>query len=163
MSQADAQHAEQTLKLGLVALETSRIGQQKAQNADLKRFAAFEIDEQTTLAEVLTSIMDPSTTASTSPAASGGQLPLTAPNPGVPMDAQGREMVQKLQGAQAGAGFDREYLQGQVQGHQALLQVQDRYLQSKPQNREHMSVALLAQGRIREHLALLQAIQSKLG
>jgi putative membrane protein len=166
MSQADLQHVEQTLRLGLVALETSRVGQQKAQNADLKRFAGFEIDEQTTLAEVLTSMREPSTTASTgaAPNATGaGQPPLTAPAPGVAMDAQGREMVQKLQSAQAGPAFDREYLAGQVQGHQALLQTQERFLQTKPQNREHMSVALLAQARIREHLSLLQEIQSKLG
>jgi putative membrane protein len=166
MGEADLQHVEQTLKLGLVALETSRVGQQKAGNADLKRFAAFEIDEQTTLAEVLTSMREPSTTASTVAApnaTAGGQPASTAPAPGVAMDAQGREMVQKLQSAQAGPAFDREYLAGQVQGHQALLQTQERYLQTKPRNREHMIVALLAQARIREHLSLLQDIQSKLG
>jgi putative membrane protein len=63
MTQADMQHMQQTMQLGMVALETSRIAQQKVQNADLKRFATFEVQEQTTLSEVLHSMMEP--TAST--------------------------------------------------------------------------------------------------
>jgi predicted outer membrane protein len=78
------------------------------------------------------------------------------------MDAKGREMIQKLQSAQAGQAFDREYLQGQMEGHSALLQVQTQYLQSNPQNREHANVAKLARGMITEHIALLEDIQSKL-
>jgi putative membrane protein len=75
------------------------------------------------------------------------------------MDASAREMVQKLQGQQAGAEFDRMYLEGQLQGHRSLLQVQERYLQSNPQNREHVNVARMARGQIREHIALLEDMQ----
>ncbi len=75
------------------------------------------------------------------------------------MDAGARDMVQKLQNQQAGADFDRMYLQGQLQGHRDLLQVQERYLQSNPQNREHVNVARMARGQIREHIALLEDMQ----
>jgi putative membrane protein len=50
---------------GMVARETSRIALEKARNADLKQFAQFEVDEQTTLSEVLNSMMEPATTATT--------------------------------------------------------------------------------------------------
>jgi len=64
-----------------------------------------------------------------------------------------------LQSKQAGADFDKAYLDGQLQGHRNLLQVQEQFLQSNPQNREHMNVAKLASGRIREHIALLETMQ----
>jgi len=157
MSQADVQHMQQTMQLGMVALETSRIAQQKAQNADLKQFATFEVQEQTTISEVLQSMMDPAATAATS-AQAGGTTGAT----GMQMPAEARQMVQKLQSAQAGAEFDREYLQGQMQGHRELLQVQERYLSSNPQNREHMNVAKMARTQIREHIALLEDMQQKI-
>jgi putative membrane protein len=160
MSQADMQHMQQTMQLGMVALETSRIAQQKAQNPELKQFAQFEVQEQTTLSEVLRSMMEPAATAATGSAS--GQASGGAASGAMQMDAQSREMVQKLQSAQAGPEFDRQYLQGQIQGHQNLLQVQERYLQSNPQNREHMNVAKLARGQIREHIALLQDMQQKM-
>ena len=155
MTQADMQHMQQTMQLGMVALETSRIAQQKAQNADLKRFATFEVQEQTTLSEVLHSMMEPAATSATG-AASGTSAPA------MQMDAQSREMIQRLQNTQPGEAFDRQYLQGQMEGHSALLQVQTQYLQSNPQNREHVNVAKLARGVITEHIALLEEIQTKM-
>ncbi|MGF9764998.1 DUF4142 domain-containing protein [Microvirga sp. 0TCS3.31] len=155
MTQADMQHMQQTMQLGMVALETSRIAQQKAQNADLKRFATFEVQEQTTLSEVLHSMMEPTATSATG-AASGTSAPATQ------IDAQNREMTQRLQNTQPGEAFDRQYLQGQMEGHSALLQVQTQYLQSNPQNREHVNVAKMARGMITEHIALLEEIQTKM-
>jgi len=155
MTQADMQHMQQTMQLGMVALETSRIAQQKAQNADLKRFATFEVQEQTTLSEVLHSMMEPAATSATG-TASGTSAPA------MQMDAQGREMMQRLQNTQAGEAFDRQYLQGQMEGHSGLLQVQTQYLQSNPQNREHVNVAKMARGMITEHIALLEEIQTKM-
>jgi predicted outer membrane protein len=155
MTQADMQHMQQTMQLGMVALETSRIAQQKAQNADLKRFATFEVQEQTTLSEVLHSMMEPTATSATG-AASGTSAPA------MQMDAQSREMIQRLQNTQAGEAFDRQYLQGQMEGHSGLLQVQTQYLQSNSQNREHVNVAKMARGMITEHIALLEEIQTKM-
>jgi putative membrane protein len=155
MGQADMQHMQETLRIGMLALETSKIALDKAQNQDLKQFAQFEMDEQETLSEVLHSMMEPATTAATgsSSSMSGSAMQL---------DAKGRDMIEKLRAAQAGSAFDRLFHQGQVEGHHELLQVQERYLQSNPQNREHMNVAKLARGRIREHIALLDNMQSKL-
>ena len=153
MSQADMQHMQETMRIGMVALETSRIALEKARHADLKQFAKFETDEQTTLAEVLRSMMEPATTAATGS---------TAGSPPMQMDAKGRDMIEKLRNAQAGAAFDREYHQGQVEGHHELLQIQERYLQSNPQKREHMNVAKMARGMIKEHIALLDDMKNKI-
>ena len=166
MGQADLQHMQDTMRLGMAAMETSRIAQEKAGNADLKRFAQFEVQEQQTLSEILRSMMDPAATAATGApsgaaatanqgaAASAGTMNMA----GMQMDAQAREMVQKLQQA-SGAEFDRMYLQGQIQGHRDLLQVQERYLQSNAQNREHMNLAKMARTQIREHITLLEDMQ----
>jgi putative membrane protein len=54
------------------------------------------------------------------------------------------------------------YLQAQRQGHRDLLQVQERYLQSNSQNREHTNVAKMARGHIREHLAMREEMQKTL-
>lgn len=152
MGQAEMQHMQQTMQLGMVALESSRIALNKARNEDLKRFANFEVQEQTTLSEVLRSMMDPGATAATGQSGAAMQGAMQ-------MDASARDVMQKLEGRQAGAEFDKAYLQAQLQGHRDLLQVQERYLQSNSQNREHMNVARMARGQIREHIALLEAMQ----
>ncbi|HZH09766.1 MAG TPA: DUF4142 domain-containing protein [Microvirga sp.] len=152
MGQSEMQHMQQTMQLGMVALESSRIAMSKARNEDLKRFANFEVQEQTTLAEVLRSMMDPAATAATGQSGAAMQGSMQ-------MDAGARDMMQKLESQQAGAEFDRAYLQAQLQGHRDLLQVQERYLQSNSQNREHMNVARMARGQIREHIALLEEMQ----
>jgi putative membrane protein len=153
ISQADMQHMQQTMQLGMVALESSRMAMNKLRNDDLKRFANFEVQEQTTLSEVLRSMMDPGATAATGSAGSqSGQSAMQ-------MDAGARDMMQKMQNQQAGAEFDKMYLEAQLQGHRDLLQVQERYLQSNPQNREHMNVAKMARGHISEHIAMLEEMQ----
>ena len=156
MTQADMQHMQQTMQLGMVALESSRIAMNKVRNDDLKRFANFEVQEQTTLSEVLRSMMDPGATAATG---SAGSQPGQSAMPAMQMDASARDMMQKMQNQQAGAEFDKMYLEAQLQGHRDLLQVQERYLQSNPQNREHMNVAKMARGHIREHIAMLEEMQ----
>jgi len=153
MGQAEMQHMQQTMQLGMVAMETSRIAMSKARHEDLKRFANFEVQEQTDLAEVLQSMMEPLATAATGQSAGGAQ------GGSMPMDAGARDMMQALQGKQAGAEFDKTYLDGQLQGHRNLLQVQEKYLKSNPQNRELMNVARMASGRIREHIAMLETMQ----
>jgi putative membrane protein len=153
ISQADMQHMQQTMQLGMVALESSRMAMNKLRNDDLKRFANFEVQEQTTLSEVLRSMIDPGATAATGSA--GSQSGPSA----MQMDAGARDMMQKMQNQQAGAEFDKMYLEAQLQGHRDLLQVQERYLQSNPQNREHMNVAKMARGHINEHIALLEEMQ----
>jgi putative membrane protein len=167
MSQAETQHLQQTLAAGTVALQTSEIALQKAQNPNVKQFAQFERDEQTTIAEVLRSLQDPAATASAgaagasaSAAASSGGARAAATAPEIPADKA--KMMEELQQAKAGAEFDRLYVQGQLQGHQELLQIQERYLQSNSRNRESANIAKLARGHIKEHIAMLQDIQKEL-
>jgi putative membrane protein len=154
MGQAEMEHVQRTLAAGMVALQTSEIALQKAQNPNVKQFAQFERDEQTTLAEVLRSWQEPAATAST------GASPASATStPAIPADKA--NMMQALQQARPGAEFDRMYIQGQIQGHQELLQIQERYLQGS-RNREHGNVAKLARGHIKEHLAMLQDLQKEI-
>ena len=171
MGQGETQYMQQTLATGTVALQTSEIALQKAQNAKVKQFAGFERDEQTGIAEVLRSIQEPMATASggaaaaaagagASATASGGAAMAAATAPEIPADKA--RMMTELQQAKAGAEFDRLYIQGQLQGHQELLQIQERYLQTNSRNREHTNVAKLARGHIREHITMLQDIQKEL-
>jgi putative membrane protein len=173
-SQAEAEHLQQTLAGGTVALQTSEIALQKAQNPKVKQFAQFERDEQTTLAEVLRSIQEPAATASAgsasaAAAASGGAASATASGGAARAAATAPEiapdkadMMQTLQQAKPGAEFDRMYVQGQIQGHQELLQIQERYIQANTRNREQTNVAKLARGHIKEHITMLQEIQKEL-
>jgi len=80
-----------------------------------------------------------------------------------PMQIEPRhaETVQRLQQLEPGPAFDREYVQGQLRGHQELLQIQERFLQGAT-NREAANVAKLARGRIREHIAHLQEMEAQL-
>src|SRR3954468_13233311 len=55
-SPAEAKHMQDTKRVGAVALATSRLALQKAQNASVKQFAQFEVAEQETIAEVLKSM-----------------------------------------------------------------------------------------------------------
>jgi putative membrane protein len=135
MGDAEMKHAQQTLTVGSVALETSRIAQKKAQNAWVKKFANYEVAEQETVAEVLKS-------SGASPAK---------------MDDKHAAMMKKLQDASADA-FDREYVMGQIDGHQELLRIQEQYI-SAGKDVAHVGMAKLARGMIREHLDLLQTIQ----
>jgi putative membrane protein len=167
MGQLEMDHVRRTMQLGTLSLETSRLAQQRAENEDVKDFAGFEVKEQETLAEVLRSMMDPSTTASAGNAAasasgnssSAASQRSTAPggDANAALDARGREMMQKLQQAK-GDDFDRVYLQGQIQAHQELLQAQQDYL-ARGKNRESVNLAKLASNQIREHIALLKELQ----
>lgn len=140
LGQAEQQWMQQTMMLGSVALQTSELALQRADDDDVKQFAKFEADEQKGLAEVLRSMMDPAGTASA-----------TAPQP----DQKHAAMLQKLQQAK-GDAFDRAYIQGQLEGHKELLQAQESFIRSGSRNREAMNVAKLAASRIREHIEDLQ-------
>ena len=141
MGQAEQQWLQQTMTAGAAALQTSQIALEKAQDDDVKAFAKFEVEEQKGLAEVLQSMMEPGTTASTT------AMPK--------LEGKHAELVQKLQQAKAGDAFDKEYLKGQVEGHRELLQIQETLIKSNTKNREAMNVAKLARGHIREHLEVL--------
>ena len=111
LGQAEQQWLQQTMMVGSVALQTSEIALQKAQDEDVKQFAKFEADEQKGLAEVLRSMLEPAGTASPQGAAGA------APQP----DQKHAAMIQKLQQEKAGDAFDKDYVKGQLEGHRELL------------------------------------------
>lgn len=172
VSQAEMDHMLRTMRAGMMSLETSKIAEGKAQNPRVKQFAGFETTEQQTISEVLKSMQDTMSTAATEAASRGSTAAMTTGSsaaqagasvpavvPG--MDQGAQEMVRKLQQAKAGAEFDREYVQGQIMGHRELLDIQETYLKVG-KNREHVGIAKLARGQIKEHLALLQEIETEL-
>ena len=146
MGQAEQQYMQRTLMIGTVSLETSKTAQEKARNDDIKEFAKFEAEESQTVAEILRSMGDPSSTSSTQAQPQGEMA----------------QMAEKLRGMQAGADFDRMYVTGQLQPHQELLKVQEEYIRGG-QNMHVKHVAMLAAGRIREHISDLQDLQKRKG
>ncbi|RVU20154.1 DUF4142 domain-containing protein [Methylobacterium oryzihabitans] len=155
MGDAEAKHAADTLAAGAMSLAASRVALQKAKDDDVKQFARFEVAEQETIADVLKAMRDPAT------AASGSVKPPSEPEVTGQLDPKGKAMLDKLEQAKAGSAFDREYIRGQIEGHQALLKIQEDYLASG-KDRENLAVAKLARGQIREHLALLKDIDADL-
>jgi putative membrane protein len=136
MGEAERRHAADTLQVGGVALMTSQLAQSKASNAKVKKFAGFEVEEQTGVKQIVTEM-------------SGLQPP-----PPPPADAA---TMQKLQSA-SGAAFDRAYLTAQLDGHRRLLAIQERYL-SEGRNPHQRHIAMLARGRILEHIQDVQDLQ----
>ena len=130
MGPAERQHAMDTLAVGSVALETSRLARSRARNPLVREFAELEVEEQTTVSQIINEMT--------------GGLPPPPPSP------SDRRLLERLS-AGRGPGFDRDYILGQVDGHQRLLTIQDRYL-SAGRNPHQRHVAMLARGRINEHL-----------
>jgi putative membrane protein len=135
---AEKKHAEMTLAAGSIALQTSKMAQQKAQNAWVRKFADYEVAEQTTIAEVLKE---------------------AGASPGKP-EEKDAATVSRLEGA-SGAAFDIEYLSGQMEGHDRLLKMQEDYI-AGGKNADHLAIAKLARGQIKEHIDLLETIQKEL-
>lgn len=140
MGPTERRHAMDTLMVGNVALQTSQIALNRALRPQVREFARFEAEEQTGIAQIIGEMM-------------GGAMP---PPPPSPTDAR---MIAGLQRAR-GAAFDRMYLMGQMDGHRRLLTIQEQYLRDG-RNMHHRHVAMLARGRIMEHLDDLQRLQAR--
>jgi predicted outer membrane protein len=153
MTDADNQYVKRIMPVGSLALATSRIAAQKAGDANVKEFAKFEVAEQETIADVLKSIQNPGPISGEVKARSDAEARQN-------LDQQGKDILQKLESAQTGTNFDHDYVQAQVDGHNALLKIQEDYLKSG-KNPALVSTAKLARGMIKEHLQLLADIQNK--
>ncbi|TCR68254.1 DUF4142 domain-containing protein [Bosea sp. BK604] len=138
----EAKHASETLEAGTVALETSRVAMNKATDANVKRFAQFEAAEQETVAAVIKDAARIS----------------DAPKP----SGDGKAMIDTLASLPAGKSYDLAYVKGQIDGHNLLLQIQEAYL-STGKDATHRSIAALARGHIKEHLANLEILQKAIG
>lgn len=126
---------------GTLAKQTSALALERAQNPKVKQFAGFEIAEQTALAQVLTDTENP---------------------PPVPLDADHQAVLRTLQAQPAGQAFDRAYILGQIQQHQALLLTQQGYLENTNRSTDTQHIAVLARMSIQQHLTMLQEIQMML-
>ncbi len=123
------------------ALATSQLAPQRAESATVKTFAQLETEEQMAFTE----------------ARRMAGLPVPSPSM---MDAQKQQMVQQLQ-SMNGAQFDRMYVQGQITGHQELLQLHQAIAQSGSKTEERM-LGTVAVPAIKSHLAMLQGIQQQM-
>jgi putative membrane protein len=137
MGPAEQRHATDTLRVGSLALKSSQVAQGKARAPRVKEFADFEVAEQTTIAQIINE-----TTGMAPP----------------PPDAKATAVMAKLNGA-SGKAFETAYVQAQTDGHQELLQIQERYL-SEGRDPHMRHVAMLARGQIKEHLKLLEDIRA---
>jgi predicted outer membrane protein len=137
MGPAERRHAMDTLMVGNVALQTSELALSRAARPQVRQFAELEAEEQRTVAQIINEM-------------TGGAMP---PPPPSPADARMMASLQRARGGQ----FDRMYLVGQVDGHRRLLDIQERYLRDG-RNLHHRHIAMLARGRIQEHLRDLQRL-----
>jgi len=152
MGDAEMKHAMDTQMVGAMSLAGSRAAVEKASNADVKKFAAFEVAEQETVADILASMKMPAGEAE-------GALNVPSDDEVMAMlDDDSKSMLEEMSGL-SGDAFDTSYVTAQTEGHEKLLQIQEDYLKVGT-NREHLSIAKLARGMIKEHLQHLEDLKS---
>ncbi|MBM3604540.1 MAG: DUF4142 domain-containing protein [Alphaproteobacteria bacterium] len=123
---------------GNFATETSRLAREQATNPTVRTFADLEIAEQEATARAFG--VEPGT---------GG------------LREDHAAMLAELQAA-TGAEFDRMYIQGQITGHEELLQIHRTYAAegTDPMARGASMVGVPS---IETHLAMLRGIERQLG
>jgi len=132
----------QTLTVGTLALRTSEIALQKATDPNVRKFAELEAAEQKAVASVLA-------------ATPAGQKPPE-------LGPEQQKKIDDLNGTQQGPDFDQAYLQGQIEGHNQLLQIQQTKSGEREPTVEAITARLAEQG-ISSHLVMLNLIQQMLG
>ncbi len=134
------EYKTQTLQVGTFSKETSQLATAQAIHPKVKQFAQFEVNEQTAMAQVLTDVNNP---------------------PPVPLDSEHTALLQQLQ-SQSGKTFDAAYIQGQIVGHQQLLNIQQTFLNSILTGNDDEHIAVLARMVIQMHLTMLQELQMEI-
>jgi putative membrane protein len=137
----DIKYRMHTMLVGTLSKKLSTLALQRATHPNVKQFAQFEVDEQTTIAQVLSNLANP---------------------PPPPLPAAMQAKLAQLQSADAKA-FDVNYLQMQVEGHEKLLNVQQAFLDTNPTDRDHAHIAMIARTVIQMHLAMLNDLQKNIG
>ena len=110
VSEADSAFATAAANSDMTEIQTSQLALQKARRPAVKQFAQQMITEHSQSTQRLMTIAQ----------GKGIVLPTA-------LDAQHQQMVDTLNPVPAGAGFDRQYLQGQVMSHQQTLAVMQQY------------------------------------
>jgi putative membrane protein len=134
------QYKTQTLQVGTFSKQTSQLAMVQATNPKVAQFAQFEVNEQTAMAQVLTDVNNP---------------------PPAQLDAEHTALLQQLQSL-SGKTFDAAYIQGQLLGHQQLLNIQQTFLNSILTGNDAEHIAVLARVVIQMHLAMLQELQMEI-
>jgi putative membrane protein len=104
-----------------------------------KKFANYEIAEQSTIAEILKSM---------------GAVPPK-------MTHKQMTMIAKAKDGKAGAEFDKTYVADQIEGHKDLLKIQETYI-DKGKDAGAVGLAKLARAQIKEHIDMLETIQKEM-
>ncbi len=136
-----ADYVSQTLMVGGLSLQTSQVAAEKATDPMVREFAMLEVGEQTAIASVLS-------------ATETGAQP-----PALPEDQTA--MVNDLNAMEAGAEFDRMYIEAQIDGHNQLLEIQ-RSIVADTDPTVEVITARLAEQAVMSHLAMLAHIQAML-
>jgi putative membrane protein len=111
-----AEFARMVAMSDMYELESSRLAEQRSQNAQVKQFAQHMVRDHTKTTTELKGMLPQLQ------GVSAAQLPTS-------LDQQHQALVQQLQGAQ-GAQFDRVFMQQQVQAHQMAVDMFSNYARS---------------------------------
>jgi putative membrane protein len=139
LGEAEERHIRETLELGTVSLETSRLAKERARDSWVKKFAEYETAEQETVAEVLRTL--------------GARLSQEA--------REDRRQARRDLREASGRGFEEAYLEVQAEGHDQLLRVQETYIRSG-KDEHHLGIARLVRGQVKEHIDLIKTIRQQL-
>jgi putative membrane protein len=140
MQIGEIEYTKLTLEAGTFSKQTSVLAMTMATNPRVREFAQFETNEQTAIAQVLTDEANP---------------------PAVPLNPKHAAVLASLR-TQAGAAFDAAYIEGQISGHEELLNIQQGYLNGPPHDRNIEHIAVLARMTIQMHLTMLQDLRTSL-
>jgi putative membrane protein len=123
-------------------MQTSELAAEKATDPLVEEFALLEVGEQRAIATVL---------SSTQAGATPPELP-----------SEDADKVQALADMEAGPDFDAAYIEGQIEGHNRLLEIQKTQSGGSEASVEVVT-AKLAEQAIMSHLAMLNHIKEQLG
>jgi putative membrane protein len=135
-----SQYEAETLMFGGLSKQASQLAVERSRNPKIKEFAEFEIDEQTTMAQVLTDKANPEP---------------------VPIDPEHAEILKRLQGV-SDTDFDRAYVQEELTVHAELLTAQQSFLNNRPSDDDYRHIAMLARTVIQMHVTMLHDLQAAL-
>lgn len=127
---------------GMAEVELGRLAAQKATNPEVKRFAQMMVADHTKNNEELK--------------AAAAKKGVTLPTG---LDSAHQSMMQRLQGL-TGAEFDRAYMEGQVDDHEATLQLMEDNTGNA--DADIKAIATKTAPIVKAHLDMAQSIQGKL-
>jgi putative membrane protein len=147
----DAQIAQIVVTANQVDIDAGKLGESKATNAEVKKFAQQMVADHTAVNKQATDLVTklkvkPEDNATARSLAQGG-----------------RDNVAKLQGLKKGAEFDKAYVDHEVAYHQAVLDAMDKTLVPSAKNEELKALLVKVRPAFVSHLDHAKHIQGTLG